>query len=104
MDYLQKLFEWFAGFWESVTNWFQDMFYWAVNTVIALVGQGIQWATSIFPEYTVPVPDFTDNGFLQVLAWVFPVKFAIVLFGVFCSGVVFYLTVGTALRWLKVVR
>lgn len=104
MDYLQKIFQWFANFWESVTGWFQDMFYWMVNTVVAIVGQGIQWAAGIFPEYTVPVPTFVDNGFLNLLAWVFPVKFAIVLSGVFAAAVVGYLTVGTALRWLRVIR
>lgn len=104
MDYLQKLFEWFGNFWESIAQWIQDSFYWMVNTVLAIVGQGIEWAAGIFPSYTVPVPQFSDSGILNVLAWVFPVKFAITLTLVMSAALAGYLTVGTALRWLKVIR
>lgn len=104
MDYLKKIFDWLGNWWDSITGWFQDMFYWVVNTAIAIVGQGIEWAAGIFPSYTVPVPTFADNGFLNVLSWVFPVREAIALMGVLAAAIVGYLTVGTALRWLRVIR
>lgn len=104
MDYLQQLYQWFNNFWDSITNWVQDIFYWIVNTAIKIIGEGISWAASLFPEYTLPSPSLGDSGFLSTLNWVFPVSYAMTLLAVLGTGIVFYLTVGTVLRWFKVVR
>lgn len=104
MDYLQKLFEWFANFWESLVNFVQDVFYWIVNTIIDIIGTGISWAVSLLPTYTVQVPSFSNDGIINALNWIFPVNYCISLMAAISMGLVLYLTVGTVLRWFKVVR
>lgn len=104
MDYLQQLYQWFNNFWDSITNWIQDIFYWTVNTAIKIIGEALTWASGLLPDYTVPIPTLSNSAFLSTLNWVFPVGYALTLVSVLAAGIVISLTAGTVLRWLKVAR
>lgn len=101
---MESLYNWFSNFWESLSNFVQDIFYWIVNTIISIIGTGISWASSFLPTYSIPVPDISNSVFLQTLNWLFPVSYSIQLFGGYIVAMITFLIAGTVLRWFKVVR
>lgn len=105
MDFLQKIFQWLANFWDSIPELLKDFLYWVVNTLIEIAGTLFDWVLAMLPTYVPPMPHLDDNGwpFLKTLCWLIPVGYVVQLLTVFTVAYTLLWAFGGILRKLRII-
>jgi len=89
---------WINALWEMV----KDFYFWVCQSLI----DALVFFMSLISLPTFNVPSISNSVPVEVLHainWVIPFDFATICIGVIATSTVAYFTVGTLLRWAKVI-
>lgn len=103
---LSKLTTWLWSSALSLLAYFYNIIVDLVNGAISTFAAFIVAAAALLPDYTVPVPSaiIDQNNFLSTMNWLLPISFFVNVLSMMIVAYGLYLTVGTLLRWGKVLK
>jgi hypothetical protein len=91
--------------WDKIHEFIMALIADLIQKIIDFIGYMLGKLTNWLPDWDLKYEPALNSSIaqkaIQTLNWVFPVDFALTLFGGFMISVVAYFTIGIFTRWIK---